>query len=565
VPRTHALTRWPLAGAFALLGCHGIIGEPGLEIGADPTNPYDPTDPTDPTAPYVPGDDPLALPTARIWRLSPIQYERAFRATFGTTHATAADFATDARRGGLDDIASQNHVDASWAVTVYENAAATGLELAPRILTGHPCLEAASPSDVCVDELVAEYADAAFRHPTTSGDRAPFVALFRALLADENPLADAIAGVVEAIAQAPLFLYRTEIGEPLGDGTSRLDAFSLASQLSFMLTDSPPDAMLRADAESGRILERDAVRAHAERLLETPEAIEKVTKFFDQYLGTFMLDGDTLPKDPEVFPEFSSAIQRAMLDETHRFVHHTVFEADGTLTDVFGSNETFIDETLREFYGWSGTASPDAPFVIPEAQRSGIFMQGAVLSANSSSVESDALHRGLFVFRDLLCNGIAPPEGLDVNTLGNLLDSPDPEDTERQRFEFLQENSPECAGCHGLFVPLGLSLETFDATGVFRESDNGRALDPSGSLVGSDNDGPFADARELLERIGASAKGQACFAQHWVSFAFGGEYRVPTSTALLASFRERELRVRDLLLLVTQEDAFYLRRDEEER
>jgi hypothetical protein len=561
VPRTIA-SSWILA---LVAGCTGLIGEPGVEIGSDPIDPIDPVDPVDPTAPYVPGDDPLALPLARIWRLSPAQYERAFRATFGVTHATAADFVPDARRDGFDDIASQNHVDAAWATVVYENARATGVELAPAVQRDHPCIEAATPADACIDGFVADYLDTAFRRTTAGGDRAPFVALFRALRADENPLADAIAGVIEAIAQHPLFLYRTEIGEPLGDGTSRLDAFSLASQLSFMLTDSPPDDALWADAESGVILDRAVVLAHAERLLDTPEAIEKVTKFFDQYLGTFMLAEDTLPKDPDVFPAFTPAIQAAMLAETHRFVERTVFEADGTLADVFTSNETYVDETLRAFYGWSGSASPDAPFAIPEPQRTGIFMHGSVLAARSGSVESDALHRGLFIYRDLLCNEIAPPEGLDVNTLGNLLDTPDPEDTERQRFEFLRENNPECAACHGLFVPLGLGLETFDATGVFRETQNGRTLDPSGTLIGSDNDGPFAGAHELLRRIAESAKGQACFAQHWVDFAFGGEYHVPTSTALVAELRERELRVRDLLLLVTQEEAFYLRRAEEER
>jgi hypothetical protein len=66
-----------------------------------------------------------------------------------------------------------------------------------------------------------------------------------------------------------------------------------------------------------------------------------------------------------------------------------------------------------------------------------------------------------------------------------------------------------------------------------------------------------------MSRIAQSAQGQACFAQNWVSYAFGEEFSVPMTAGLVASFRERELRIRDLLVLVTQEDAFYLRRMEE--
>lgn len=539
-----------------LSACQGVLLEPG-EPGAGPGAPGQSR------PPYEPGDDPLALPLARIWRLSPIQYERSFVAAFGASSRDASDLGPDPRRDGFDDVASQNHVDARWVGTLHENAAATAAEIEPDVRAAHPCVSGTNPGDACVDEIVAEYADRAFRRETSAEERAQYVALFSTVLADGNTLAESITAVIEALAQSPFFVYRIELGAPRGDGTSELDDETIASQLSYMLTDAPPDAALMADAHAGRLHDRSVVRAHAERLLETPDALAKVTRFFDQFLGTYLLDDGPLPKEPDLYPAFTPAIQAAMQDETHRFVRR-VFTSGGTVRDLFESDTTSIDDSLRAFYGWSGTASPDVPFTIPDGERAGVFMQGAVLAARSGSAESDALHRGLFVYQELLCNDIAPPPGLDVNSLGNLLDTPDPEDTERQRFEFLAANNPECSSCHGLFVPLGLGLETFDATGVHRTTQNGRTLDASGWLRGSDNDGEFADGRELLARVGASAQGQACFAQHWVTFAFGGELEVPVSSALLARLRERALAIRELVLLVVEEDAFYLRREEEE-
>jgi hypothetical protein len=550
----------------ATLGCNGLIGDPGVS-GDETTDPVD--DPTRPSVPqpveYVPGVDPIELPAERIWRLTPQQYVRAFRAAFGMSSVTAADFETDPRRDGFDNIASQNHVDAAWAVVVHRNAQLSAAAIEPTLQESRACLYDSAPDDACLAAFVDAYATPAYRRPLTPEERADLTALYRELRSAGNPAGESVTGVLEAIAQSPNFLYRLEVGTPVGDGSSALDAYALASQLSFMLTDSPPSEALLADAETGRLLDPVVVAEHATELLDTPEALAKVTEFFEQYLGTYTLRDGLLPKDDAMFPAFSLAVQDAMRAETERFVANVVFTPEGTLNDVFAGNVTFVDDSLREFYGWSGSAAPDAPFEIPNGERSGLFMHGSVLAARSNSVDSDALHRGLFIYEDLLCEHIEPPAGLDINSLGNLLDSPDPEDTERQRFEFLQENNPECAGCHALFLPYGFGLETFDPVGVFRAEQNGRPLDTTGELRGTDNDGPFANGPELFARIGESAKGQACFAEHWLRYALGDHFAVPLSAALVAQLRDRELRMRDLLLLVAQEPAFYLRRPEEER
>jgi len=46
-----------------------------------------------------------------------------------------------------------------------------------------------------------------------------------------------------------------------------------------------------------------------------------------------------------------------------------------------------------------------------------------------------------------------------------------------------------CAGCHGLFDPLGLALEHFDSIGKYRETENGLAIDVTGTMNGMSFDG----------------------------------------------------------------------------
>ena len=91
---------------------------------------------------------------------------------------------------------------------------------------------------------------------------------------------------------------------------------------------------------------------------------------------------------------------------------------------------------------------------------------------------------------------------------------------------------------------------------------NDRPIDPSGVLRLGAEEAPFANAVELLELIAQSDQGQACFAENWVNFAFGTHIPVATSSRLATAFKDNELRIRELLVLVTQQDAFYFRRAE---
>src|SRR5262249_14086635 len=107
-------------------------------------------------------------------------------------------------------------------------------------------------------------------------------------------LAFGLAGMLET----PEFLFVADRTQPDPDhpGQRRLDAWSRASRLSFLLWNSMPDAALTQAAQDGDLYSRRGLRRQADRMLASPRLNQGVRAFFADMLAfdTF----DTLAKDP---------------------------------------------------------------------------------------------------------------------------------------------------------------------------------------------------------------------------------------------------------------------------
>jgi hypothetical protein len=72
--------------------------------------------------------------------------------------------------------------------------------------------------------------------------------------------------------------------------------------------------------------------------------------------------------------------------------------------------------------------------------------------------------------------------------------------TVRERIEEHRKN-PACAGCHKIMDPIGLTLENFDAVGVWRANDEGRRIDPSSAMYdGAMLNGPVSLRDAIMSR-----------------------------------------------------------------
>src|SRR5690606_12443617 len=108
---------------------------------------------------------------------------------------------------------------------------------------------------------------------------------------------------------SPVFLFRIEVAEPdpEREGALRLDAFSLASRISFLLWDAPPDDELLDAAESGALHDQDELERQVERMMASPRFEQGVRAFFADMFSHDMFDG--LSKDMTLFPIFNPQLR----------------------------------------------------------------------------------------------------------------------------------------------------------------------------------------------------------------------------------------------------------------
>ena len=211
----------------------------------------------------------------------------------------------------------------------------------------------------------------------------------------------------------------------------------------------------------------------------------------------------------------------------------------------------------------------------PCDERAGLLQRAAVLVSNLE--QTNPFHRGATVRRAVLCDDLPQP---DPNSLPpGSLDPPPPSSaqTTRQRFQAKIEGNGLCQGCHGIFSDIGYVLESFDALGRYRTSEQifdeqtGDKLAelPIDSValakITPEDLQPVTSAADLNQRLVASQKVEACMAKQYFAFA---SRRAPTDATLdacvvqdLAStLKDPALGIAGALRRVAQYNSFFQRK-----
>jgi len=545
-----------LAVVLPSLACTGAIYEPSGSRG-EPSGPFT----SGPSTPAVNADgvaeQPIYeltcqerfAPDGRIWRLSAEQYAHSMYDGLGH----AVDLLLLPKDGinqktGFNNDSTLSYVTVQLADAYWDNAkAAAATRLASEQLS-KPCLSAATVDAACLETLVSEAAGKAFRRPITDEERTRFAGFFRA---SETAYGAAAASrmLLEAIGNSPHFLYRIELGSA-AKGPVELSGYELASQLSYMLTDAPPNAALLASAQGGALADRATIARVAKELLASPRGQQKLSLFFKQYLSLNELTGGAPGVDAEVAKD--------MATESLTFANHVAQAPNGSLRELFTAPYTFVNARLAPLYGVTVAGSEFARVELNPRERGGLLTQLSFLSTKHGPI-----HRGRLIKEGLLCSPIPPPPpGASAQT--QELEGPDSDATAQEKWQIFKAK-PTCGQCHATFQPLGIAFDHYDELGKFRsQNPAGRGIDTSGAVVGAgDADGPFTDAVQLSAQIANSQAGQFCFTKRYMSFAQGREVSTGRDACAIKSvgdyFQESELRLADLLVAVTQDDSFYQR------
>src|SRR6185295_12873553 len=133
---------------------------------------------------------------------------------------------------------------------------------------------------------------------------------------------------------------------------------------------------------------------------------------------------------------------------------------------------------------------------VPNEARRGLLGQGSVLTVTSYPNRTSPVERGKWILTNLL--GVPPqppppnvPPLPDTSADGKVLSL-------RERME-KHRADPVCAGCHKAMDPIGFALESFDGIGRWRTTEEGAAINTSGTLFnGASLDGINGLRRNLV-------------------------------------------------------------------
>ncbi len=495
----------------------------------------------------------IPVAPAPLRRLSREEYNNTVRDLLGDTTRPADAFPPDEDVGGFEG----NSVAPVTPVLVerYADAAhALAAAAVRRLDVLAPCAPT-EPPERCAGDFIDAFGRRAFRRPLQGAERAALLGLY-ADKAKRSSHAEGARLVLEAMLQAPQFLYRVETAE------GALTGYEMATRLSFFVWASTPDARLLDDAAAGRLTAPADVAAAARRLLADARAIDGFRSFHRQWLGLGRLA--TASKDPALFPAFTPELSGAMVEETLRFTAEAVRAGGDVVTTLLTSNRSFVNAPLASLYGVAPPGDGFAAVDLPPRERAGVLTQASVLAVLASADQTSPVLRGQFVRDKLLCDPIPPPPpGVSVAP-----PRVDPTLTTKQRFA-QHRASPSCAGCHALMDPIGFAFEHYDGIGRWRATEGAFPIDATGQIRSTEDvNVSFDGAVELAARLAASKQVRRCLATQWFRFALGRGERdldTPSIDAAYQAFARAGFDVRELIVAIAAGDAFRHARADVER
>ena len=235
-------------------------------------------------------------------RLSVREYNNVVRDLLADTTKPANQFGQEVYTNGFDngsDSLTVQGTDVLAFQAAAESLAATAVSNnLPNLIGG---CDTTQPAQVCVSAFLDNFAMKAYRRPLTTTERQRLQTVYAAGAATGG-FQGGIQLMLEAVLQSPSFLYREELGAPdpsLPKGVVRLTDYEVASELSFLLTGSMPDATLFTAAQTGTLKTVDGIRREATRLLASAQARPALRSFLHQWMATDQVV--TINKDSTIY------------------------------------------------------------------------------------------------------------------------------------------------------------------------------------------------------------------------------------------------------------------------
>lgn len=410
----------------------------------------------------------------------------------------------------------------------------------------------------CAGKILAPLGRLLFRRPMTGEEQAFHVALAGRGAEPTGSFYKGLELALAAMLVSPHFLYIVETAEPEpgNPGHLRLDAWSRASRLSFMLWDSTPGETLLEAAAQGQLTDQKQLEATAARMVDSPRFQQGLRAFFADML--LFEKFDELAKDPVIYPYFNPDVAKYLPEQMLRTISDHLLTRDGDYRELFTTRRTWVNRPLGAVYQIPVSKSQDwVPYEFPaRSDRAGLLGQAGFLAMYSHSGRSSPTLRGRAVRELLMCQPVPnPPGNVNFTAVQDVNNKSTP--TARIRLD-AHNTDPVCAACHKITDPIGLSLERFDGIGAYREIENDAAIDVSGAMDGTD----FKGADGLGQAVAQSPQTSMCVTSRALEYLTGRPAEDESLVeALQARFAADGYRIRNLFLRAATMPEIYLMAD----
>lgn len=384
-------------------------------------------------------------------------------------------------------------------------------------------------------DIILNFAARAFRRPVKENERERLMKVWRESWDASHLFRSSIRDVLQVVLTSPQFLFLIEESgspeaEPLND-------HELASRLSYIFWNAPPDQQLERLAVNGEL--RSQLNEQFDRLLNDERADRFVQQFASEW---FALDRfDVVATDGDRFPKLTRDTKTQLRREPAAYLRHMLQE-NLPIRSLVASDFIVANDVVAQYYGVPSECGLDFQRVaVKDSHLGGIMTQASVLAGLSNGREPNPIKRGAWLARRIVAE---PPDDPPPN-VPKLPENDGSTLTLRQKLE-QHRNQEGCAKCHSGIDPWGLPFEEYDASGKFQErpADSVASTLPDGTRVNGVRGLKRYLSEDRLDQVAFS------FLKHFVVYVNGRPLSYSDHCRLKAmstSLRSGDYPIRDVM------------------
>ncbi|MCA9216174.1 MAG: DUF1592 domain-containing protein [Planctomycetales bacterium] len=394
-------------------------------------------------------------------------------------------------------------------------------------------------------QVIRNFATKAFRRPITAGEEAAIIDVWQQSFAESNDFNQSIKDALLVVLTSPQFLFLIE--NSTTPDAEDLDAFELASKLSYFLWNSSPDERLLKLAADGTL--HESLDSEIERMIADPRFEQFTHEFVSQWLSLDKFD--VVSVDRKQFPKLTRDTKAQLREEPIRFVQHLMRE-NLPLQNLIKSDFILANDVVANYYRLGHRVETGFDFVPLKHDNKhlgGVLSQASILAGLSDGRHSHPIKRGAWFARKMIARPPAdPPPNVPelVKDDGSL--------TLRDKLA-LHRDAKGCANCHAGIDPWGFPFEGFNAGGLYENDPKIDATSrlPDGTEIAGLNDLKNYLAKDNIDRVAFS------FMKHLATYAVGRDLTYHEVVFLEEDglqLKPQGYRIQDIIRFVVNSDMF---------